>query len=105
VVLELESLSSFQYLCSCPCMYDRSYTYLSFKCCQTNRRGSSEFVLHTGSSLTGNTCVFAFHLCVCLCIDFFQVLVISLLCLLLSSIVFLIKYLGNIPLRRECDQV
>ena len=59
LVLVLESLSSFQYLCSFPCMYDRSYIYLSFKWCQTNRRGSSEFVLHTGNSLAGNPCVFA----------------------------------------------
>jgi len=33
--------------------------YMSFNWCQTNRRGSSEFVLHTGNSLAGNPCVFA----------------------------------------------
>ena len=37
------ALSSFQYLCSFPCMYELSYIYMSFNWCQTNRRGSSEF--------------------------------------------------------------
>ena len=59
LVLGLESLSSFQYLCSFPCMYELSYIYMSFNCCQTIRRGSSEFVLHTGNSLAGNPSVFA----------------------------------------------
>ena len=58
-MLGLESLSSFQYLCSFPCMYEVSYIYISLNWCQTNRRGSSEFVLHTGNSLAGNPCVFA----------------------------------------------
>jgi len=40
-------------------MYELSCIYMSFNWCQTNRRGSSEFVLHTGNSLAGNPCVFA----------------------------------------------
>jgi len=39
-------------------MYELSFIYLSFSWCQTNRRGSSEIVLHTGNSLAGNPCVF-----------------------------------------------
>jgi len=58
-VLGLESLSSFQYLCSFPCMYEFSYIYMSFNWCETNCRSSSEFALHTGDSLAGNPCVFA----------------------------------------------
>ena len=58
-MLGLESLSSCQYLCSFPYMYELSYIYMSFNWCQTNRRASSEFVLHTGNSLAGNSCVFA----------------------------------------------
>jgi len=76
---------------SFPCMYETSYIYMSFNWCQTNRRGSSEFVLHTGNSLVGNPCVFA-NVCLSSMYSFvnsvFQVLVISLLCLPLPSIFF-----------------
>jgi len=108
LVLGLESLISFQCLCSFPCMYELSYIYISFNWCQTNRRASSEFVLHTGNSLAGNPCVLT---SVCLSLmysfvySFFQVLLISLLCLLLPSILFVSRYLGETPLRSECDQV
>jgi len=40
-------------------MYELSRIYMSFNWCQTNRRGSSKFVLHIGNSLAGNPCVFA----------------------------------------------
>ena len=78
-MLELESLSSFQYLCSFPFMYDLSYIYISFNWCQTNRGGSFEFLLHTGKSLAGNPCAFA-SVCLSSMYSFvyslFQVLVI-----------------------------
>jgi len=75
-------------------MYDLSYIYISFNWCQTNRKVSSEFLLHTGNSLAGNPCVFA---SVCLSLasmysfvySLFQVRVISLICLLIPSIVFI----------------
>ena len=99
--LRLESLSSFQYLCSFLCMYDLSYIYMSFNWWQTDCRGSSEFVLQTGNSLAGNLCVFA-SVCLSSMYSFvyslFQVLVISLLCLLLPSIVFIFQVLGENPL-------
>ena len=101
-MLGLESLSSFQYLCSFLRMYDLSYDlsyiYISFNLCQTNRRGSSEFVLHTGTPpRVIHVCfrVLAFHLCIRLCTVLFQVLVISPLCLFLPSIVFIFQVLGE----------
>jgi len=94
-------------------MYGLSYIYISFNWCQTNRRGSSEFVLHTGNSLAGNLCVFA-SVCISSMYSFvyslFQVLLISLLCLPFPSILFVSRFLGENPLkenplRSECDQV
>ena len=78
--MRLESLSSSQYLHYFPCMYELSYIYKPFNWCQTNRRSSSEFALHTGDSLAGNPCVFASVClsCIRLCTVLFQVLVISL---------------------------
>jgi len=54
-------------------MYELSFIYMSFNWCQTNRRGSSEFVLHTGNSLAGNPCVFANA-----CLSFMYLVVYSL---------------------------
>jgi len=85
-----------------------SYIYISFNWCQTNRRGSSEFVLHTGNSLADNPCVFS-SVCLSFMYSFvyslFQVLLVIFLCLLLPSINFVSRYLGENPLRSEWDQI
>jgi len=98
LVLGLEVLSSFQYLCSFPCMHELSYVYISFNWCQTNR---SKIVLHTGNSLAGNPCVFAsvyLSSMYSFVYSLFQVLLISFFMFTSSFHTFCFQELGENPL-------
>jgi len=109
LALGLESVSSFHYLCSCPCVYESFHicTCLSIGVRRAaGARLNSCYTQVTPSRII-HVClrVFAFHLCIRLCTALFQVLIICLLCLLLPSIFFVSSFLGQTPLRCECDQV